>query len=102
MTTRRDGRYKFHYLDVAPDDLDGTELLLEPDRYPGFAELKASLTTDGIPATTFAVDAVEAETNRLLGLGVVFTQLPVEQGPVTMAVFDDTCGNLIPILEMRP
>jgi len=86
---------------VAPDDPDGTELLLEPDRYPGFAELKASLTTDGIPTTSFAVDDVEAETNRLLGLGVVFTQMPVEQGPVSTAVFDDTCGNLIQILEMR-
>lgn len=86
---------------VAPDDLDGTELLLEPDRYPGFAELKASLTTDGIPATSFAVDDAEAETKRLLGLDVVFTQMPVQQGAVTTAVFDDTCGNLIQILEMR-
>jgi catechol 2,3-dioxygenase-like lactoylglutathione lyase family enzyme len=86
---------------VAPDALDGTELLLEPDRYPGFAELKAALTADGIPATSFAVDDVEAETTRLQGLGVIFTQLPVEQGPVTTAVFDDTCGNLIQIVEMR-
>ena len=82
---------------VSPDEPDGTELLLEPDSYPGFVALKESLTTDGIPWTSFAVDDVEAETKRLKGLGVTFTQDPVHNGPVTTAVFDDTCGNLIQI-----
>lgn len=86
---------------VSPEDPDGTELLLEPDTYPGFAELKAALTTDGIPWTQFAVTDVHAETDRLKSLGVVFTQEPLEQGPVTTAVFDDTCGNLIQIAQMK-
>ena len=83
---------------VSPEHPDGTELLLEPDKYPALAALKESLATDGIPYTQFAVDDVEAETERLKGLGVTFTQDPVHSGPVTTAVFDDTCGNLIQIV----
>jgi len=56
---------------------------------------------DGIPATAFAVDDVHAEYERLRGLGVRFTQEPLEMGPVTTAVFDDTCGNLIQIVHQR-
>ena len=85
---------------VSPENPDGTELLLEPDKYPALAALKESLATDGIPYTQFAVDDVEAETERLKGLGVTFTQDPVHSGPVTTAVFDDTCGNLIQIAAM--
>jgi catechol 2,3-dioxygenase-like lactoylglutathione lyase family enzyme len=85
---------------VSPENPDGTELLLEPDKYPALAALKESLATDGIPYTQFAVDDVEAETERLKGLGVTFTQDPVHSGPVTTAVFDDTCGNLIQIVAM--
>ena len=54
---------------------------------------------DGIPATSFAVDDVQAEFQRLRDLGVRFTQEPLEMGPVTTAVFDDTCGNLIQIAK---
>jgi predicted enzyme related to lactoylglutathione lyase len=61
--------------------------------------LKAALVADGIPATSFAVDDVHAEFQRLRDLGVRFTQEPVEMGGVTMAVFDDTCGNLIQIAK---
>jgi len=85
---------------VSPENPDGTELLLEPDKYPALAALKESLATDGIPYTQFAVDDVEAETERLKALGVTFTQDPVHSGPVTTAVFDDTCGNLIQIAAM--
>ena len=85
---------------VSSENPDGTELLLEPDKYPGFAALKESLVTDGIPWTQFAVDDVEAETKRLKALGVTFSQDPVHSGPVTTAVFDDTCGNLIQIVHM--
>jgi predicted enzyme related to lactoylglutathione lyase len=53
--------------------------------------------SDGIPYASFAVDNVGTEFERLRGLGVQFTQEPVEMGPVTTAVFDDTCGNLIQI-----
>ena len=84
---------------VSPDDPDGTELLLEPDGHPAAKPFKAALVADGIPATSFAVDDVHAEFERLSGLGVLFTQEPVEMGAVTTAVFDDTCGNLIQIAK---
>jgi catechol 2,3-dioxygenase-like lactoylglutathione lyase family enzyme len=80
---------------VSPEDPDGTELLLEPDAHPAARPFKEALVADGIPFTTFAVDDVSAEFERLRGLGVRFTQEPTEMGPVTTAVFDDTCGNLI-------
>jgi catechol 2,3-dioxygenase-like lactoylglutathione lyase family enzyme len=82
---------------VSPDDPDGTELLLEPDGHPAAKPFKGALVEDGIPFTSFAVDDVHAEYDRLRGLGVVFTQEPLDMGPVTTAVFDDTCGNLIQI-----
>jgi len=82
---------------VSPDAPDGTELVLEPDEHPAVRPFKQALVTDGIPFTSFAVDDVTAEYQRLRGLGVRFTQEPVAMGPVTTAVFDDTCGNLIQI-----
>jgi catechol 2,3-dioxygenase-like lactoylglutathione lyase family enzyme len=82
---------------VSPDDPDGTELLLEPDGHPAAKPFKEALVNDGIPFTSFAVDDVAAEAERLRALGVRFTQEPLEMGPVTTAVFDDTCGNLIQI-----
>ena len=84
---------------VSPDNPEGPELLLEPDGHPAAGPFKAALVADGIPATSFAVDDVQAEFERLSGLGVRFTQEPVEMGPVTTAVFDDTCGNLIQIAK---
>jgi catechol 2,3-dioxygenase-like lactoylglutathione lyase family enzyme len=82
---------------VSPDAPDGVELLLEPDGHPAARPFKAALVEDGIPFTSFAVDDVAAEFERLSGLGVTFTQPPTPMGPVTTAVFDDTCGNLIQI-----
>jgi catechol 2,3-dioxygenase-like lactoylglutathione lyase family enzyme len=82
---------------VSPDDPDGTELLLEPDGHPAAGPFKSALIEDGIPFTSFGVDDVHAEYERLVELGVRFTQAPTEMGPVTTAVFDDTCGNLIQI-----
>ncbi|MPY83895.1 MAG: VOC family protein [Actinophytocola sp.] len=84
---------------VSPDDPDGTELLLEPDAHPAAKPFKQALVDDGIPYTSFAVDDVQAEFERLRGLGVTFTQQPVAMGPVTTAVLDDTCGNLIQIAQ---
>jgi catechol 2,3-dioxygenase-like lactoylglutathione lyase family enzyme len=82
---------------VSPEDPDGTELLLEPDEHPAAKPFKDALVADGIPATSFGVDDVESEVDRLKASGVRFTQDPVAMGPVTTAVFDDTCGNLIQI-----
>ncbi|MER6193346.1 VOC family protein [Streptomyces cyaneofuscatus] len=84
---------------VSPEDPDGTELLLEPDRHRAVGPYKTALVEDGIPAAAFAVDDVRAEFDRLRGLGVRFTQEPLEMGPVTTAVLDDTCGNLIQIAQ---
>jgi catechol 2,3-dioxygenase-like lactoylglutathione lyase family enzyme len=84
---------------VSPEDPDGTELLLEPDGHPAVKPYKNALVEDGIPATAFAVDDVHAEFHRLRELGVRFTQEPLETGPVTTAVLDDTCGNLIQIVH---
>jgi catechol 2,3-dioxygenase-like lactoylglutathione lyase family enzyme len=84
---------------VSPQDPQGPELLLEPDAHPAAGPFKAALVADGIPATSFAVDDVAAEFQRLRGLGVRFTQEPLEMGGVTTAVFDDTCGNLIQIAK---
>jgi catechol 2,3-dioxygenase-like lactoylglutathione lyase family enzyme len=82
---------------VSPELPDGTELSLEPDEHPAARKFKDALVEDGIPFTSFAVDDVGAEYDRLLGLGVKFTQPPTSMGAVTTAVFDDTCGNLIQI-----
>jgi catechol 2,3-dioxygenase-like lactoylglutathione lyase family enzyme len=84
---------------VSPSDPGGTELLLEPDAHPAAKRFKAALVEDGIPYTSFGVDDAAAEYTRLSSLGVVFTQPPVKMGPVTTAVFDDTCGNLIQIAQ---
>ncbi|MDJ0392957.1 VOC family protein [Rhodococcus sp. G-MC3] len=82
---------------VSPGNEDGPELGLEPADHPAVAPFREALMADGIPFTSFAVDDVHAEYERLIGLGVVFTQQPTEMGPVTVATFDDTCGNLIQI-----
>jgi catechol 2,3-dioxygenase-like lactoylglutathione lyase family enzyme len=85
---------------ASPDDPDGTELLLEPDGHPAVGPFKRALQADGIPFTSFAVDDVHAEHERLRSLGVRFTQDPLAMGSVTTAVLDDTCGNLIQIATM--
>jgi catechol 2,3-dioxygenase-like lactoylglutathione lyase family enzyme len=84
---------------VSPDDPAGCELLLEPDGHPAAKPFKEALVHDGIPYTSFAVEDVRAEFERLRGLGVRFTQEPVQMGTVTTAVLDDTCGNLIQIAQ---
>lgn len=87
---------------VSPEDPDGPELLLEPNAdYPAMKALREALAEDGIPITSFAVDNVQAEYERLLKLGVTFTQQPFSQGGPTTAVFDDTNGNLLQIVELK-
>jgi catechol 2,3-dioxygenase-like lactoylglutathione lyase family enzyme len=85
---------------VSPEDPDGVELVLEPDAHPAVRPFKEALVADGIPVTSFAVADVHAEFDRLKALGVTFTQEPLTMGPVTTAVLDDTCGNLIQIAAM--
>ena len=85
---------------VSPSSPDGVELLLEPSDHPAVAPFKKALVADGIPYTSFSVDDASAEFERLRALGVRFVQEPTTMGPVTVAVFDDTCGNLIQIARM--
>src|SRR5919197_957142 len=84
---------------VSPEAPEGPELVLEPDSHPAVKPFKEALVTDGIPFTSFAVNDIGAEFERLQALGVRFTQEPAEMGPVMTAVFDDTCGNLIQIAQ---
>jgi catechol 2,3-dioxygenase-like lactoylglutathione lyase family enzyme len=80
---------------VSPHSPDGVELVLEPDQHPAARTFKQALVADGIPFTAFAVDDVRAEHERLTAAGVRFVQPPMTMGPITLAVLDDTCGNLI-------
>jgi predicted enzyme related to lactoylglutathione lyase len=86
---------------VSPDSPDGPELLLEPSGHPAVKPYRDALVEDGIPLAQFSVDDIEAEHARLTGKGVVFTQPPTDIGTAVVAVFDDTCGNLIQLIEMK-
>jgi catechol 2,3-dioxygenase-like lactoylglutathione lyase family enzyme len=86
---------------ISPADQDGTELLLEPNaEYPAMKALKESLVKDGIPFTAFQVDDIQKEYARLKKLGVEFTMEPTNMGSTTVAILDDTCGNLIQIYQI--
>lgn len=87
---------------VSPEQPDGPELLLEPAAHPAARASRDALTADGIPSAQFTVDDVHAEHTRLLAAGVEFAQPPTDVGTVVMAVFDDTCGNLIQIVTPAP
>ena len=84
---------------VSPENPHGTELLLEPLGHPAARPFQQALYADGVPFTQFAVSDVQAEFERLSGLGVRFTMEPMTVEGTTLAVFDDTCGNLIQIIE---
>ncbi|WP_068675412.1 VOC family protein [Oceanobacillus sp. Castelsardo] len=94
------GEYRWITL-VSPDSQDGTELLLEPNEHPAAKEYQKKLFADGIPVTMFGVADVREEYQRLTERGVEFTMKPTEMGDITIAVFDDTCGNLIQIIEQK-
>ncbi len=85
---------------VSPEEPDGTELLLEPNDNPAPKISQAALFQQGIPATAFAVSDIQQEYERLKRLGVVWSREPTQVGPVTIAVFDDTCGNLIQLVQV--
>ena len=87
---------KFRWLTVvSPEGPQGPELLLEPMGFPPAKVFQKQLFDAGIPATMFAVDDVQKEFERMERLGVQFKTKPTNMGPVTIAVFEDTCGNLI-------
>lgn len=84
---------------VSPEDQNGTELLLEPSDNPVAKEFKKGLVKQGIPAASFGVDDIESEFKRLQALDVKFSMEPTQMGPVKVAVLDDTCGNLIQLMQ---
>ncbi len=85
---------------VSSEQPEGTELLLEPSDHPAVKPYKEALVADGVPAHSFQVENLDAERKRLGERGVAFVQEPMDAGTVRMAVFDDTCGNLIQLIEM--
>ncbi|MGZ4599040.1 MAG: VOC family protein [Oryzihumus sp.] len=86
---------------VSPEDPDGPQLLLEPSDHPAVGPYREALVKDGIPVAQFAVDDVAAEHYRLVGLGVTFTQAPTDIGSAVVAVFDDSCGNLVQLISEK-
>jgi len=86
---------------VSPESPDGPELLLEPSSHPAVKPYRDALMADGIPLAQFAVDDAEGVYARLTDKGVVFTQPPTDMGAAIVAVFDDTCGNLIQIVSEK-
>ena len=93
------GDYKWLTV-VSPEGPGDIELLLEPNANPAAKVYQKTLFEQGVPATAFAVDDLQGEVERLAKLGVLFRSPPTPQGPVTTAVFDDTCGNLIQIYQV--
>jgi predicted enzyme related to lactoylglutathione lyase len=84
---------------VSPEGPDGVELLLEPMGFPPARTYQKALFEAGIPLTSFAVDDIKKEYERIKMLGVAFKSAPTKTGPVTIAVFEDTCGNLIQMAQ---
>ncbi|GAF77136.1 unnamed protein product [marine sediment metagenome] len=84
---------------VSPEEPDGTELLLEPSENPATKAFKRALYEQGIPLASFAVEDIHGEYERMRELRVDFAVEPTEMGSVTVAVFDDTCGNLIQLVQ---
>jgi catechol 2,3-dioxygenase-like lactoylglutathione lyase family enzyme len=84
---------------VAPDESGGVELLLEPAGHPAAVALQQALYKDGIPLTQLYTDDLAAEFEHLGAKGVAFRGEPKAMGPTKFADFDDTCGNLIRLVE---
>ena len=85
---------------VSKEEQDGCELVLEPLGFEPAKVYQKELFAAGIPATAFQVDDIQKEYDRLLGLGVKFSMPPTQMGTVTLAVFDDTCGNNLQIYQV--
>jgi catechol 2,3-dioxygenase-like lactoylglutathione lyase family enzyme len=90
----------FRWLTVtAPEGADGVELLLEPMAFPPAQAFQKALFAAGIPATAFITKDIASEYQRLKSLGVTFRGEPKNMGPVTAVLFEDTCGNLINLVQ---
>jgi predicted enzyme related to lactoylglutathione lyase len=93
---------EFRWLTVAsPEDVNGTQLSLEPDDNPLAKTFKTGIYEQGLPFMVFGVADVQAEYERLKGLGVKFTMEPTDLGPVVVAQLEDTVGNIIQIAHLK-
>jgi catechol 2,3-dioxygenase-like lactoylglutathione lyase family enzyme len=93
---------EFKWLTVAsPEGPADIELVLEPNANPAAKEFQEAIFKQGIPITAFEVDDLTAEHQRLKDLGVMFTMQPTDHGPVKLAIFADTCGNLIQLYQPK-
>lgn len=92
------GEYKWLTV-VSPEGPDDLELVLEPNANPAAATYQEALFEQSIPVTAFEVADIAQEVARLKKRGVAFTKEPTEMGPVIIAVFSDTCGNLIQLYQ---
>lgn len=86
---------------VSPEEKDGIELVLEPNAHPAAQTFQAAMKADNIPWTAFSVDDIEAEVKRLSDAGVEITTPVTDAGEVSIAAFDDTCGNLIQLIQFK-
>lgn len=93
------GEYKWLTV-VSPDGPDDIELLLEPNNNPAAKTYQQAIFDQGIPATAFVVDDIHKEYERLKEQGVEFSMEPTESGPAILAIFNDTCGNLIQLFQV--
>ena len=85
---------------VSKEEPDGVEVLLEPMGFAPARVYQKALKDAGIPLTQFYVDNIQSEYERLEKLGVKFSMKPTQMGPVTVAVFDDTCGNNMQLIQL--
>jgi predicted enzyme related to lactoylglutathione lyase len=92
------GEYRFLTV-VSPQFADGTQLLLEPDDNPIAKAYKTGLKDAGLACMIFGVDDIQAAYERMTAAGAIFTQPPTLMGPVTIAVVDDSCGNLVQLAQ---
>jgi catechol 2,3-dioxygenase-like lactoylglutathione lyase family enzyme len=86
---------------VSPEGPDDLELVLEPNGHPAASAYQSALMKDGIPATAFESTAIHDEVQRLKKKGVVFTREPTVAGEVIIAIFSDTCGNLLQMYQPK-
>ena len=91
---------QYRWLTVAQSEApDGMALLLEPNAHPAARAFQKTMFADRIPLASFLVDDINKEVTRMKSLGVTFAQEPTVMGPVSVAMFDDTCGNLIQLIQ---
>ena len=92
------GQYRWLTV-TSPEGVAGVELVLEPMGFPPAQVFQKALCDAGVPATAFFTSDIQAEYSRLKNLGVAFRGEPKNIGPVILVIFEDTCGNLLQLVQ---